>query len=242
MAFPDVRSVIVTDGSGATATPVVNLPATVSAGDTLFVIIRCAVGGAVGWPDGTWNELFDASDDADDDQSAAAWKLAAGTEGGTTITLSSTSGKFAAVAWSIKDAADPTVTPPELSTVAIGTTGQPNATTCTPTGGAKDYLWLTFFTMGGEQTGITTYPTNYTLGQSGLATTGTGGATTTNARAAGAARQANAASEDAGEWTVAGTVEDSIAYTIAFHPAPPVAFVPPPPFVVGQAITRASLH
>lgn len=221
MAFPSIRgSVATTNGTTATASPVVNLPASVSKGDTLFVVFRCAVAGAIGWPDANWNELVDDSPDASDDQIGVAWKKAVGNEGGTTITLSSGNGKFSAVAYCIQDAADPTVRPPELSTVATGTSaGQPDATACTPTGGAKDYLWLTFETMEGEQTGVTTYPSNFTLGQSGLANSGTAGAVTTNTTIAAAARQQNAASQDAGAWSIAGTLDDWSAYTAAFYPA-----------------------
>lgn len=217
MAFPSVRSSIVTNGTSASATPAVNLPATIAAGDVIFVLFRVAVAGAIGWPDATWNELFDESPDASDDQWAAAWRKADGTEGAT-ITLSCTSGKFSAIAWAIQDSIDPATRPPQLSTVATGSGTQPNATTCTPTGGAKDYLWLTFYGMEGEQTGITTYPTSYTLAQQ-FANSGTAGAVTTNCTLGGAARQLNAASEDAAAWTVGGTLDDWSAYTIAFHPA-----------------------
>ncbi len=223
MAFPSIRSTAtVTSQTGAATSHAVNLPATVAAGDTIFVVVRCPVAGAIGWPDATWQELVDASPDAAVGQTGIAYKKADGTEGGTTITVTHASGKLAGVAWSVQGAADPLLRAPELSTVAVGTTGEPNATTCTPTGGAKDYLWITFFTMEGEQTGITAYPTNYTLGQTGLANTGTGGAVTTNATIAGAGRTNNAASEDAAVWDVTGTLDDSSAYTVAFHPAEPV--------------------
>ncbi len=218
MASPSVRSSINTDGGTATATPVVSLPATVRAGDTLWVVFRSAVAGAVGWPAG-WNELTDESTDADDDQQSCAWKKADGSESGTTITLSAGNGKFAAGAWAIQDAADPTLRAPELSTVATGSTPtQANATTVTPTGGSKDYLFLTFVGVGGEPTVPPTYPTNYTLGQVS-ATSGTAAATTTNCCVAGAARQATASSEDAGAWSYAGTFASWTAYTAAFHPA-----------------------
>ncbi len=219
MASPSIRSSIKTDGTTATTTPVVSLPATIAAGDTIFVVIRNAVAGAIGWPDATWNELFDASADSDDDQQAAAWKKADGSEGGTTITLSSGNGKFAACAWAIRDAADPTIRAPELSTVATGATPtQANATTVTPTGGSKDYLFLTFVGIGGEPTVPPTYPTSYTLGQlSG--SSGTGGLPATNCCVAGAGQQKTAASEDAAAWSYAGTFAAWTAYTAAFHPA-----------------------
>lgn len=219
MAFPSIRSSANTNGTTATASPVVNLPATIAAGDTLVVYFKNATAGAIGWPSAEWVELVDASPDASVGQIGIAYRKALGGEGGTTITLSSGNGKFCAIARAVRDAADPTIRPPELSTVAVGTTGEPNATTCTPTGGAKDYLWDTFFLMEGEQTGITAYPASHTLDQTGLANSGTAGAVTTNCTAAAAARQLNASSLDAGVWDVTGTLDDSSAWTIAFHPA-----------------------
>lgn len=221
MAFPSVRSSIVTNGTTATASPVVNLPATVRAGDTILVKFRSALAGAVTFPGaaGVWNELVDASPDAADDQLVIAWKKADGSESGTTITLSAANAKFCAIAHAIRDAADPTLRPPEMSTVAIGTTpAQPNATTVTPTGGAKDYMWLTVYSMEGEQTGVTTYPASFTLDQN-FANSGTAGAVGTNVTMGAAERQLNAASMDAGAWVVGGTLDDWSAYTIAVHPA-----------------------
>lgn len=217
MAFPTIRSSIGTDGTTASAAPVVNLPATIRAGDTLFVVFRAALAGTINsWPTG-WNEMFDASPDAADDQMAAAWKKADGTEGAS-ITLSSTLAKFGAIAYAVQDAADPEITPPQLSTVATGTSTAPNATTCTPTGGAKDYLWLTFTGREGEATVPPTYPTNYTVSQL-TATSGTAGSVGTNVRVSGAVRtNLNAASEDAGAWAFSAS-DDWTAYTIAFHPA-----------------------
>lgn len=242
MAFPSIRSSIGTTSSGSSATPIISLPATVSAGDTLIVMMRAAVGGAIGWPDGTWIELFDASSDAADDQMAAAWKKADGTEGGTTITLSCTSSKYGAVAWAIQDAADPTVTPPELSTVATGTTPtQPNSTTVTPTGGSKDYLFGALVGMEGEATTPPTYPSGYTLGQIAGAS-GSGGAVETNVRVAGAWKQATAASDDPGDWTYAGVLDDWTAYSSAVHPvtsAPPF-IMPAPKVVTHAAVVRSN--
>lgn len=224
MAFPSVRSQATTNGTTASATPALNLPATIAAGDTLLGLFRCAVGGAVGWP-ANWNELVDAAPDVSGDQVSIAWKRAVGTETGT-ISLTSANGKFGGIIISYAGAIDPTVRAPELSTVAVGTTpNQPDATTCTPTGGAKDYYWTTWYSMSGEQTAVTTYPTNFTLNQSGLVNSGTGGATTTNVTMASAGRQQNASSQDAGVWSIAGTLEGWSAYTIAIHPLIPWPFL-----------------
>jgi hypothetical protein len=225
MAFPtNGASPAATFGTTASATPVINLPSTgIAAGDVLFVFVRVAVAGAIGWPGaaGVWNELFDASADGADDQFAGAWKLADGSENGTTITLSSGNGRFAALAYSIRGAIDPRVQPPELSTVATGTSANPDATTCTPTGGAKDYYWLTFTGREGEAT-ITSRPTNFG-GTPAHADSGTSGAVTANVTVSGGTRSPdlNAASVDAGQWVFTAS-DDWTAYTIAFHPGVPV--------------------
>ncbi len=235
MAFPSVRSQNTTNGTTATATPALNLPATILGGDTLLALFRSAVAGAVGWPDATWNELFDGSPDGSDDQVAAAWKRADGTETGT-ITLSAGNGKFAGIILSIQAAIDPNVQAPEFSTVATGTTpNQPDATTCTPTGGAKDYLWITWYSMSGEQTGVTSYPSNFTGNQTGLINSGTAGLPATNCTMASATRQQNASSQDAGVWSIAGTLIDWSAYTFAVHPLIPwpyLSFYPDQPLHV----------
>lgn len=216
MAFPSVRSTATTNGTTASATPVVNLPATIRAGDVLLAIVRVAASGAIGWPAG-WNELFDdASDAAAADQAAMAWRKADGTEGAT-ITLSSGNGKFAACVRAVQDAADPNIQPPEFATLAIGTSTAPNPGSLTPTGGAKDYLWMWVGCWEGEQTSPPAgNPTNYSS-PSG-ANSGTGGTVDTNVRVATAIRQLNAASEDPGSWTISVS-DDWTATVVAFHPA-----------------------
>lgn len=216
MPFPNIKTSATTNGTSASATPTVNLPATIGVGNILVVLFRVAVAGAIGWPDGTWNELFDASSDAADDQMALAWRKSTGTEG-STIGLTCTSGKFAAISLQIEGGQDPNIQAPQLSTVATGTSTLPDPTTCTPTGGAKDYLWVWLGGWEGEQTSPPTGdPTNFT-GRLG-ADSGTVGAVTTNVRVATSTRQFNGASLDAGSWTISVS-DDWTAYLMAIHPA-----------------------
>ena len=215
MAFPSIHAAIGTNGTTATATPSVNLPAPLVAGYTLIIFFKSAVAGAIGFPAG-WVELVDASPDASVGQIAIAYKRCDGSEG-STVSLTSGNGKFAATAYLVRGATNPDVRAPEISTVAVGTTGEPNPTAVAPTGGAQDYLFLTVYFMEGEQTGVTAYPASYTLNQL-FANSGTAGAVTTNCTIGSAGRQANTASEDAGVWDVTGTLDDSSAYTVAFHP------------------------
>ena len=229
MAFPtftaqsptadDITGGAASGGDTAATSHDVDLPATVNAGDLLLVFGRVAVNtGGIAVTGGGWTILDDATDAADD---VTYWgyrdTLADGTEDGTTITVTHGNGKMVAYTMAIGGAADPATTPPQASTVAIGTSTTPNPTTCTPTGGAKDYMWIWFGGWSGEQTLSKAAPTNYT-DQPDL-TSGTGGAVTTNVQIKTARRTLNAASEDAG---ACGTLSIApagwTAWTIAIHP------------------------
>lgn len=225
MAFPSIRSQANDFATSNESVHIVNLPSIVVVGDILLVTIRVHRDGNIGWPVG-WTELFDSSADASNDRMAAVWKVADGSEGGTTIQVSSGNGKFVSISISVQDA--------DALTLGIIGTGnslnQPNAGNCNP-GTLKDYLWYTFYGMEGEQTGIGSYPSNYNLGQSGIVTTSISGPPQNNCTMASAARQLSAVSEDSGIWNVLGTKGDWMAGTIAFHPiitppTPPSSFLP----------------
>lgn len=215
----------VTNGTTATATPTVNLPTTISEhGRKLLVSIhRCAVAGAIGWP-ANWVELYNASGDAADDVISIAYKWILSSDGGNQISLTQGNGKFANLMWLIAGAEDPSIRPPELSTIAIGTTTPVNPTTVTPTGGVKNYLWLWLGGWGGEQTSPpATAPTGYSTPMIG-ANSGTAGAVTTNVRVASAWKNATAASEDPPTVAISATASGWSGWGMAIHPASPMKF------------------
>ena len=214
MASPSVVNTATSSG-GPTTSPVVNLPGSIVSGNTLVIMIRAAEGGDIGWPAG-YPELVDASADPANDQQAIAYRKADGLEP-STITLSTGGGKFAAIAYQIQDAADPTVTTPDISTVATGTSTTPDPTTVTPAGGEKDYLFLWMGGWEGKQTSPPAgNPTNYSnpIG----ASTGGAGAGTANCRVATAERALTAASEDPPSWAISPS-DDWSAYALGVHPA-----------------------
>lgn len=216
MAFPVVESTATTGRTAAETTSPITYPATVSPNALLVAIVRVTVAGAIGWPV-EWTELVEDSSDASDDVTAIAYRVADGTEDGLTFNVTHGSGKLAGIVYSITGAADPAVQAPQLSTVATGTSASPDPTGLTPTGGAKDYLWLWLGVWEGEQTSPPTgNPTNYStpLG----ASTGTGGAITTNCRVASAQRSVNQSTEDPGLWTISVS-DDWSAWVMAVHPA-----------------------
>jgi hypothetical protein len=177
---------------------------------------RITVTGAVAVSGGGWTIVQDSSDASDD---VAFWgyrdTLAAGTEDGTTITITHGNGKIAIATMAIAGTSDPAVQAPEASTVAIGSSINPNPTTCTPTGGAKDYMWIWFGSWEGESTLSKTPATNYSDGPD--ISTGTSGITSTNCQLKTGTRALNAASEDAGTITISSS--PWTAWTIAVHPA-----------------------
>lgn len=224
MAFPVIASVnpaadnatggAATSGDVAATSHAVAL--TSSAGALLMMYGRVAAAGAVSASG--WTFTQDSSDASDD---VTFWgyqsTLAAGSE--TSVTVSHGSAKMVAVTHRVTGAADPATRPPESSTVAVGTGATTNATACTPTGGAKDYLWVNFAAGDGEGLLSFTYPTNYGSNQR-AGSTGTGGAVATNCAAAVARRtDLNAASEDPGAGTFLAAVNAGwTAWCVAVHP------------------------
>lgn len=241
MAFPVVEATsnliagVANGGTTATTTHTVRMPATVSAGSLLMIVGRSMAAGAISISTGlgTWTIVQDSSDASDD---VTFWAYlptdAVGTEDATDVTVTHGSAKFAAVALSITGAADPAVTPPQSSTVAVGTGSNPGPTAATPTGGAKDYLWIAAHGADGEHTiPPATIPANY--GGSVGCHTATAGAVGINGGVAIATRDLNAASEDPGTWTTSVAVATGwTAWTFAVHPVPPVVENPPPLIVM----------
>jgi len=241
MAFPSVNSVnptsdsatggAATSGSTIATSHSVVMPATVDEGDLLMVFGRCSDGGvAVSVTGGGWTIIQDQSDGSDD---VAFWMyrdaLADGSEAGTSITVEHDNARLSATSYAISGAEDPAVQPPESSTVATGSSTTPDPTTCTPTGGAKDYLWFWFGSWEGEQTLSKTAATNYA--DRADVSTGTAGAITNNNQHKTGDRQLNAASEDPGSVTISAT-DDWTAWAVVVHPAappPPVPTVAPTP-------------
>ncbi len=123
----------------------VTMPATVSAGDTLLMVFRVHNGTVDTGPSGFTPLVNNDATDASDDATSIFYKKADGSEGGTTVNVTLAGGlsrKASAITWRITGAADPTVTPPEVSTVATGTSTTPDPGNLAPSGGSKDYLWF----------------------------------------------------------------------------------------------------
>lgn len=219
MTFPVIQSSAESASGAASATTshVFTMPSGIVVGNLLLIIAdKGSVSLTMNALSG-WNELLDENQG---NGIFLAWRIADGTEGANQTFTSSASGRTAGICYRISGAQLPTVQAPELSTVATGTSTSPNATTCTPTGGAKDYLYITFFGSAGEEadddTWVTGTPTNY--GSLVQKTCGTAG-TNLGGLFGCAVRNLNAASDDAGAFTIAVSAAWR-AYTVAVHPLP----------------------
>ncbi len=212
------RNTSATTSAGTSHTINVGSPA---AGTLLIVWIRFAVVAGTVTFTGYTPLVSQVSDDAADDENSIYYRWADGTEGASNSMTTGNSTKMAAICWQVTGASNPATQVPELSTVAVGTTtaNTCNATTVTPTGGSKDYLFLALGGMDGEGGTFTAAPTNYT--NITTITSGTGGLPATNCVVGGASRQLTAASDDPGAFTHGAAAAGWTAYAMAIHPAPP---------------------
>ncbi|HUX48691.1 MAG TPA: hypothetical protein VMV76_05970, partial [Dehalococcoidia bacterium] len=191
----------------------VDMPATVDAGDLLIVLFTNDGSETVTTPAG-WTEL--ASDaNGVHVRLSVYYKIAAGTEGGTTVNfVTSAAEEAAAQVYRITDWHG--TTPPEISTAATGSDAAPDPASLDPVGwDVADTLWLAAAGQNrGDQSGTTAYPASYTDGISTLSSSGPSGCRTHSAR-----RVLAAASEDPGAFTIPVPAE-WVAFTIAVRPAP----------------------
>lgn len=236
MAFPVVESRnptvdndtggAATTGSTAAASHAVVLPASVSAGALLMIIGRTTTTGAVAVTGGGWtiSQMSDASVGPD----VIFWMyrntLAAGTEDGTSVTVTHGTAKLAAQSLSITGAEDPATRPPQAaSTTSVGETTAMDAPALSPAGGAKDYLWLAVYTNEGALPALDkTPPANYAGGVD--VRTGVAGNNWDNSSVHVCTRSLNAATEDPGVVTLS-SADNWLALTIAVHPPSAANFI-----------------
>ena len=215
LAAPVVASVTETAFGTDTTDHNVDMPATVNAGDLLIVLFTNDGGATVTTPAG-WSLL--ASDTGGPSvRLSVYYKIAAGTEDGTTVNfVTSASEQAAAQVYRITDWQG--TTPPEISTAATATSTAPDPAFLDPAGwGVSNTLWLAVAGQDrGDQSGTLAYPISYT---DGISTQSSDPATTGVCRTHSARRVLlTATSEDPGPFTIPVT-EQWIAFTIAVRPA-----------------------
>lgn len=204
-AYPVVAATSTSVTDTASTSHVVSLPTGIASGHLVICGITVDTNPApLTWPGWT---VLSSTLNGTNIRFETAYRNADGTEG-STITVTSDLTVRSSHQCRRITGHDPAIAP-QAGTAAALTDNSPNPPAVTPTGGAKDYLWIAF--QGNDGTiSVTGYPANYTDSQllaDGIATA-TGSAT----------RNLNAASEDPGVFTLPAA-EQWVAQTVVVHPA-----------------------
>lgn len=202
---------VVTTGTTSSTTKSVVLPASTPAGSTILFKIAVSSGSAnTMTASGGFVAVSGAAQATTTMNGSVFYKIADGSEGGTTITvtLSSASTSHVAEAYCVTGAS--TSTPPEAASTT-GSSTTPDPPSLSPSWGSANNLWFAGYGSRLNSTSVSAYPTNYTLGRaSGVANI---------VSAAMAARTASAASEDPGTFAVGGVSVNWYGVTVALKPA-----------------------
>lgn len=153
--FPTLMGVTSTPFTSATTAHNVAMPATVSSGDLLLMIFGCR-GGVVTVPDG-WTRFGGDWTSNPQCQFHALYKVATGSEGGTTVNLE-TSTPARAIASVIRYQSGTFSGAPEISALYSATSGDPNPPALTPSWGAANTQWIPCFVQAGNSLTVSTYP------------------------------------------------------------------------------------
>jgi cellulose synthase/poly-beta-1,6-N-acetylglucosamine synthase-like glycosyltransferase/CheY-like chemotaxis protein len=220
--YPSVASTNTSNTTTVSTSHTLSLPTGISSGDLLIAMLSGYIGSGstsvdISWPSG-WTEFFeeDATSGSLHLAVAGAYRQANGSEGASITVTTNVSVLAAHNAYRITGAADPSSQPPEAATAnftdSSGTTVDPPS--LSPTGGAKDYLWIAVASWRRTGRTLTGTPTNYTDTVSIDSTGYSNGLWLASVR-----RQLNAASEDPGVFTLSSNSERRVGVTIAVHPA-----------------------
>jgi hypothetical protein len=220
MAFPVVEGRAESTTTTASTSHTVSLPASIASGNLLIVVIAAVDGtttfSATGWTVGSTNTMTGATH-----TTAWLYKKADGTEGTTFTLTSSNSCRSAEVSYRISGAEDPATQVPQSTTAS--TTGNAvlnNPGANSPTGGSKDYLWISCFGQEGEEadddTWVSTWNTSFT--NTLEKTCGVAGAAAANCQVGSSERTSTTAT-----MTLGGNIQtaqglDARSYLIAIHP------------------------
>lgn len=208
MAFPVVEATAISAQSTSSNPNSISLPSGVVAGDFLVVMHEVGSPLTTSFPAG-WVKFFTQISNPDSNQQVWAYKKAVGGETSVDVTLGGPAG-FAANAYRISGVINPAIQPPEGVGIGGKADAPPidgrNPPPLTPTGGSKDYLWITGYAS--SESNATSSPSPY---GNDLEAGSAGGGRCDSGR-----RELTAASEDPGSWSIgAGRYSTS---TIAIHP------------------------
>jgi hypothetical protein len=203
--FPQVAAYNSSNESSNTTTHTVSLPADISAGNLLLIFF--ATDGDISVSN--WNgftEIFSV-DNGTDNSLSVAYKIASGSEGATVDITTNESEHSAHISWRITG--HNTSQMPEASTGATNPSANvnPDPDSLTPTGGAKNYLYIA---VEGNDDDDVTYDWPLVFYKQTESATG--------CTVGVCADELNQASLDPGTFTIAAA-ETWVACTVAVHPA-----------------------
>lgn len=197
MAYPTPETPVDTDFTTSVTSMPVTMPATVNSGDLLIALVEVRTAGTWTKPTG-WSDITTVSQAGGGSVGKlnGFYKIADGTEAGTTPTWTASTGTSAA--WlTMRVTTWHGTTPPEGAT-ASGDATNANPPTLSPSWGSAENLFIAVAANAatGDTTGFTAAPTNYINLHSNGASSG--GAT---ANVASSTRQLTAVSDDPGTFT-----------------------------------------
>jgi hypothetical protein len=228
MAFPQVYLSASSQQTSATTSHTVSLPAEIQAGELLIVAFGYGDDSTITFPGG-WTQK--ARSQVNFASGTWAYRVADGSEGATITVTSGTARQSAHRSWRIQGHSTSTNPMTDNGAWAFGSSTTPDASSYTPTGGAKDYLWM-WFCSGASGRICTAAPANY----GNLGTSDSGSTAAVSIAMSTARRELNAASEDPGT----ATLESSgpwVAMVIAVHPGTEGNPAAPEPKVISRPRT-----
>ena len=215
MAFPSAGAPVQTQFASSVTSMAVNMPATVNAGDLLIALVEVRNAGTWTKPSG-WEDIATLSQTGGGGgvgKLNGFYKIALGTEAGTTPTFTASVGTTGI--WQvIRVTSWHGTTPPEATTIS-GDSSAADPPNLAPSFASEDILWIVVAGHAAiSAAAFTAAPTNYTGFQNNGASSG--GAAVSIATAT---RQLNAASENPGTFTAGGSNRFWASATIAIRPS-----------------------
>ena len=191
----------------------ITLPSGIVAGNLLLLFFATDGDNSVTDWDG-FTQIY-TGEDTRDISFHIGWKIAAGSDTCTLTVSDSEEGSHICYRITGHD----TSQMPEASTGSIADTSTPDPDELTPTGGAKDYLWIA--SEGNDHTEtISAWPTNFADNQVAQAGPGSG-----SCGIGVCSYNLNASVLNPAAFTLSGS-EQCIAVTVAVHPYVAIAFIP----------------
>jgi hypothetical protein len=178
MAFPQIADTTDDEeGSTAASTHTISFPATVDAEDLLVAVAGFGVGSQITtWPS-PWTKIGDYEMAGNESTMSVAYMEAVGDEDATTFELSFDGGASRRALVLYRITGWESSLPPEVSTIATGTSTAPDPASLTASWGSADNLWIEFMCGESGGTNMTTQSTGFsTPDNSAEDGTGTGGA------------------------------------------------------------------